>query len=218
MLHCSLVPLAIFAIVEASSSEDKVQPPNIKLPDAQQNLVRDLNEQLQLLYQATLPRGQGGVDNVQGVSFGDFATEPMTVDRCEAFSAELEQVGSSLNPAANYVRSILRNWNLALGKPVAGLSKDALCWLFDKPKGSVLRHDTQKVKAPALQKRSSKQVLVAVLAMVAVVGSLAFRHHTLHIHERKVANSANGVEVPLEAQVEVEYGRGLEVDWWHERR
>jgi len=63
-------------------------------------------------------------------------------------------------------------------------------------------------------------VLVAVLAMVAAVGSLAFRHHTLHVRQRKVANSANGVEVPLAVEVEVEYayGRGLEVDWWHQRR
>lgn len=88
MYHCSLVPLAIFALVKASSSEDKVQPPNIKLPDAQQDLVRDLSDQLQLLYQTMLPRGQGGVDNIQGVSFGDFVTEPLIVDMCEASSAD----------------------------------------------------------------------------------------------------------------------------------
>ena len=88
MYHCSLVPLAIFALVKASSSEDKVQPPNIKLPDAQQDLVRDLNDQLPLLYQATLPRGQGGVDDIQGVSFGDFVTEPLIVDMCEASLAD----------------------------------------------------------------------------------------------------------------------------------
>ena len=88
---------------------------------------------------------------------------------------------------------------------MAGLSQDALCWLFEKPKGSVLRHNTQQVTEPALQKRSSKQVRVAVLAMVAAVGSLAFRHHTLHVYERKAANSANGVDTPLAAEVEVEY-------------
>ena len=217
-MACSLIPFAIYAIEEVDNSGDTVLPPIVKLPNAAQNLVRDLNSQLQLLHEAMLPRDQGGIDNLHGISFGDLVTEAMTEERCEALTAELEYVGSSCSPAANYVRTILHNWSLALGKPAAFLAKDALCWLLEEPKGIHLRIETQKRKEAALQKKRSRRACVAVLSVVVAIGSLAFRHHALKMQDMRAAIAAAAAASAAAPwpEVEKEGGVDVELDWWHE--
>ena len=97
--------------IDDAHNPPAVDPLGIKLPNGQQNLVRDLNDQLQLLFQAD----QGGIDTEQGISFADLISEPMTLDRCEALSAQLDPVDSSCSPAANYVRTVFmqaRRWSV----------------------------------------------------------------------------------------------------------
>ena len=199
--------------VEQEDGQEEKLLPISKLPDAQLNLARDFKHQLKLLRRAMQPRDEGGIVREKGISFGDLVIEPMTVDRCETFIAELDSVGSSCSPAANYVRTILRNWNLALGKPAAGLSGDALYWLFEEPDRTSLSKAEQHVKDQEVvgKRRISKWAVAAAVPVIFVAAGFAQGYYK--VHGRKPLQQQLSLS---RSNIEAKAGRSRGADWGHD--
>ena len=218
---CSLIPLAIMSIHSTLDNDTDADPAARQLkcddPHASPKLVAALNQHFKFLHRAVQPRDKGGIENPKGMSFGDLVSKPMTDRLCAALTAELAAIDSSCSPAANYVRTILLNWSLSLGKPATTFSGDALYWLFEDQRQLFVvttterRSDKQLPEEPGIRSK-----IVAVLGISAAAVILAaIRSHAKHCHVQK--KSLQPAVLIEEKSQEVEYGQSLEKNWWHER-